>query len=522
MHPIIYNREGFITKLAILQQIYNNDKLACQKALNRDTIVVEQYGGFKKKYPQYQIKNEYVKLTRGFITNTLAPLDVHKIIDKNPLSTSTSTSTPTHTHTLQIQLYDNQTIILNHLIATYFNPTSRQQGRAGCVLNFRAGMGKTFIAGALIAHLNVPTLYVVQTDALQTQTTDELLFALTAKTHAKTTETKPSKRNKTPAVVEAYTRKHFLANVFAPVVVIIDKSLVILPPEHLARYDLIIYDEAHTMSSPQNNAFLWRAQFPYQLGLTGTPNDRTDKLDPLYHNLIGGVVSAEDIEGFSYENVKFDIHVEIIKYKGAPEHTQNLTHPATGKMFCSFMYKQFMADPARNGLIVRKAEEIYNWRSKTGQRHNLFIFLAERDSLTELKATLTTKFATDTIETPELINDAHATTNPVEAFMGGTTAEQLINVKTRARIVLATYDYAGTGISIDRMTAIIFATPRKAKMKQIIARILRRTGDLTIPRVVVDIVDWETGLKKQVYSRKEAYKFYDCNITTTTATTATN
>jgi hypothetical protein len=59
-----------------------------------------------------------------------------------------------------------------------------------------------------------------------------------------------------------------------------------------------------------------------------------------------------------------------------------------------------------------------------------------------------------------------------------------------------------------KMTAMMFLTPRKANMKQTIARILRRGSDLRIPRVLVDIVDKKTALKYQAGARAIAMTFY--------------
>ena len=58
------------------------------------------------------------------------------------------------------------------------------------------------------------------------------------------------------------------------------------------------------------------------------------------------------------------------------------------------------------------------------------------------------------------------------------------------------------------MTAMMFLTPRKANMKQILARMLRRGSDNRIPRICVDIVDNKTALRYQVGERRNAYSIY--------------
>jgi superfamily II DNA or RNA helicase len=78
-----------------------------------------------------------------------------------------------------------------------------------------------------------------------------------------------------------------------------------------------------------------------------------------------------------------------------------------------------------------------------------------------------------------------------------------------ARIIIATFSYCGTGISIIRMSAIILASPRYSNMKQIIGRILRRGSDTSIARDVIDIVDYRTCLAHQFRIRKNAYDYYN-------------
>lgn len=52
-------------------------------------------------------------------------------------------------------------------------------------------------------------------------------------------------------------------------------------------------------------------------------------------------------------------------------------------------------------------------------------------------------------------------------------------------------------------------------MCQILARILRRSGNLQIPRHIIDVVDIKTPVSKQLIKRMAAYRFYNMNIKTT-------
>jgi hypothetical protein len=88
---------------------------------------------------------------------------------------------------------------------------------------------------------------------------------------------------------------------------------------------------------------------------------------------------------------------------------------------------------------------------------------------------------------------------------GGASREQVARAR-RARIVLTTYGYSRRGVSIVEMTAIVLATPRRNGLNQILGRITRRGSDESILRLVVDIKDLGSPLKRQIADRVLVYK----------------
>ena len=102
------------------------------------------------------------------------------------------------------------------------------------------------------------------------------------------------------------------------------------------------------------------------------------------------------------------------------------------------------------------------------------------------------------------IDMAHA----ADMFVGGIKDDKITNIIDHTRVLFSTYGYAGTGISILKMTAELYLTPRKASMKQIVGRILRRGSDPAIPRIIVDIVDKKTSLRYQLGARRVAREHY--------------
>jgi hypothetical protein len=148
------------------------------------------------------------------------------------------------------------------------------------------------------------------------------------------------------------------------------------------------------------------------------------------------------------------------------------------------MIKQYLADPDRQELILAEVRRLLA-SAHTG----IFVFCLERDSLVVLRDML----AAENPFVPELSS----------VLVGGAkNASQAM----QARLILTTYGYSSTGISIQRMTAMILATPMRNGTEQVVKRIMRRGGDLAIRREVVDIIDSRTALSGQFYARRRVYE----------------
>jgi hypothetical protein len=107
-------------------------------------------------------------------------------------------------------------------------------------------------------------------------------------------------------------------------------------------------------------------------------------------------------------------------------------------------------------------------------------------------------------DTPQ--NNSKNTSNNIsniDILMGGVSASSELHIEKTAKIIIATYQYLGTGKSIAKMDSIIFALPRKAQMEQIAGRIFRLNGDSSIHREIYDIVDQNLSIKSQHYHRKK-------------------
>jgi len=374
-----------------------------------------------------------------------------------------------------------QEVIVNHLMRTVYTAERIAAGTATALINVRAGYGKTYIAAELISRIGARTLCITVKKPLQAQ----MITDLRAFLHCN---------------IQPMVGGNVAACESHDVTVVIINTALMQPPEFFAKYSLIIFDEVHEFCSPTRRNIFKMTNVATCLGMSATTDQRSDGFDIVAHKELAydGVIMAENIPGFAYDEIAFDGVIERWNYYGPPEFTKRLANETTEMMSVCLMNHQFAQDPARNALIVERIKELYDWRGPNGQMHCIYVFAETLDMLDcvwrELRmANLAVAF------------DATVKDEEVTKFVGGIKEGAIKKAAEEARILLSTYGYAGTGVSIARMTALIFATSRKAKMDQILGRILRRNGDPTIQRRIIDIVDMNTPMKSQFSARKLTY-----------------
>jgi hypothetical protein len=404
---------------------------------------------------------------------------------------------------LQLDLFQNQILCIERLMQIY-TPERIAAGSACAELVLRAGMGKTFVAAGLISRLAMRTLYIVPKDVLMKQACDDLRGCFDSLDRADAALR--------PLVVGPFGRlkkgdPRTQVEMQHVTVIVIDSAMR-QDAEFFAKYSFIICDEVHTLCSSERRKVFDKCHCAVMLGMTATPNQRADKMDPIVQKEFicarDGLIDAEKLPGFIHDDVNFATRVTIVRYLGPPKYTKTLKHEATDNVFCSYMHRQFLSDPYRLFIAVQAVRALYEWRGAMGQQHCIYIFCEELALLQILYRAFRDTFGDD-IAAPEIGNE-------VGNFVGGIKAEVVDDIKDNARVLLTTYGYGGTGVSILKMTAIVKLTPRRANMQQIDARILRRGGDESIERRIIDIQDYNTCLRGQLSSRMQSYEHYKMEI----------
>lgn len=368
-----------------------------------------------------------------------------------------------------IKLYPNQQVVHDYLMKNYFNDTAANSGNSGCILVMETGLGKSFLAAAAIATSRLKTLLVLMNTSQVQQWSDDVFKKYYP--HLK--------------VGYYYGKKKQDGDVVLAVI----NSLSKIPASYLKEFGFIIWDEIPEYMGETRRQVLWNTSMKYQLGLTATPDERLDGFDIVYKQHIGPLVFANKIDGFDVEDIEWKGTVTAIRYNGPPKYTQILTS-RTGEMNTSMMNSQFSNDPYRTKLIIYHAQRLYN------KGKQVYIFAQKREHLEFLEKKL--------LEVGIEFCDGNTLDN-VQTLMGGATDEDVVKAKQKSKIILTTYKYGSVGLSIVRMDGIIFATPRKNKMRQILGRILRRGSDPSIEREIIDIIDNATRMKHQFNSRKVVY-----------------
>lgn len=375
----------------------------------------------------------------------------------------------------------NQEIVYNEIMNNYYNKSSKFKG---LTLLLDAGQGKTFLAMSLIGTLKLRTLIVTHNTSIKDQTINALKQNFTGITIGELGGKKKIYGDVIVAIINTaamdnitFKNKEFKTS-----------------KDFYKTIDFIIFDESHEYCSKTRSKIFKNCNAMYSLGLSATPEERTDGLDKVHLWNIGPILDASKLEGYTEADIPFKGRVTCIKYSGPPDYTKHLMNEKLEMTSTTLMIDQLSKDMLRTKLIVKLALE----HSKTA---NLFIFADRRSYL-------------------ELINkemkkqhlDAHYLTSDIEykqletiRLVGGSTTEDMNFAEQKCSIILTTYQFLGTGKSIPKMTSILLATPRKSKSKQFIGRIFRLGSNYSIERQIIDIVDWKTSLKSQWYKRKEYY-----------------
>lgn len=393
-------------------------------------------------------------------------------------------------------LYPYQFKYLDNLFDTKF--VAPNWGRV--YIDVEPGKGKTTMALVLLARLRkVPALAVLPTKAIRDQWKKERDSTVPTMNYTELqsrTDVDNFQDVKDPELVTMTIS--LLRNLFTK-----DPSAF---RDFIARFRVVVFDEAHEMQAPVNFQVLLHSQVPYMIGLSGTTLERKDEMDRLVPLVLGAPFKlTEVVPPGDHDDTKFEGSVRELRFEGDPQHVRNVMNEGTGTVSAIGTIGQVIQDPAYARLVVREI------RALLREEHCVLVFAEHRDYLLVLHQA----FVAALEGAPDAALAQQIYAPELTVLRGGATEEDSEASKT-ARVVFTTYGYSRRGISLNQMTAMVLATPRRNGMAQILGRIMRNSSDAALRqkhRAVVDIRSMGTALSGQFYDRKNAYDILGWGIT---------
>lgn len=386
----------------------------------------------------------------------------------------------------------NQQVVFDAIFDYYFSSKYLKKAMGGVIIELDAGAGKTVLAILMLAKLKLRTLIIVHNQTILSQWKDEL-----------------AKFAPDVDVGLYYGKKKDLLN---DVIISVINSALKFP--NFDEFGVVIFDECHMYSSKEFSKIFQQCQSNYMIGLSATPEIKKESQNNLYKVIqwnIGPILKCAELEGYINSTEEFKAQVIRIMYYAKPEHSETLINEKLGIVSNSKMLNQLTTDPYRMKLIIHSIMEIMQYKQKlpNGTTHPtyLFVFADRRDYLSIIHQNLIGKI-TENVELEFLTDDNEF--KRVSTLLGGAKAEDVAHAKANSYIIFSTYKFMGTGYSIPRMNAILFATPFKTGSKQFAGRIFRTNKDNPemnkLERLIFDICDMNATLKSQYYLRKKYYQ----------------
>lgn len=377
----------------------------------------------------------------------------------------------------------HQEILEDLVFSKYFTGRNIKRG-VGCMIKLDTGLGKTHLGSSIMRTLGLRTCVIVPNVKLATQWNDRFTSMFpTLKVGIYRTG------KKIWGDVMIFVGKSVLSETYKFThrcggggVKKLKEEFIINSKDFWDKFGLTIFDEAHTYCTIKYRKVFMTASSRIILGLTATPE--YGKYEKLLNYYFGNILDGDSVGEVQDACVNFKkVYTPIFYSPPEGYGVVNIERCGETVFGWSETVSNILSDPYRFELICELTLDLYN------NGENIFIFTDRKEIFPFYKSRLK-EFGIKKIYT----------------LIAETKEREQQKMEKNARVVLGTYQACGTGLSIDHMTSMILASPRKQKFKQILGRILRIKSDITVPRTVYDIVD--EGLIYQYRTRKK--EFIDC------------
>ncbi len=333
-------------------------------------------------------------------------------------------------------------------------PQIKENG--GGLLSVPTGRGKTVLGLYLATQLKCRTLIVVHKEFLMNQWI-ERIKQYTDCSIGKIQQNKVDiNKDFVVGMLQSISMKDYDVDIFS-------------------KFDFVIYDECHHLSSRVFSQALLKINTPYTLGLSATPN-RADKTEKVFYWFLGDMMYKE--EATLAHKVKVEMHNYSIKHKNFRD-----VRGKNGKAIQPIIVTNLSEIEKRNAYIY---DTIYNLKEKAPSR-KILVLSGRKDQLETLNTMLKEVFDGD-----------------IGFYVGG-MKEKDLKISESKDILLATYEMVSEGLDIQALDTMVMATP-KAGINQTVGRILRKKPeDYENQPLIIDIVDQIPTMIFMGMARKKLY-----------------
>jgi superfamily II DNA or RNA helicase len=346
-------------------------------------------------------------------------------------------------------LRDYQKEIVNIVL-----PKIKKDG--GGLLSVPTGRGKTVLGLYLATQLKCRTLIIVHKEFLMNQW-NERIRQYTNCTIGKIQQNKVDiDKDIVIGMLQSISMKDYDVDIFS-------------------KFDFVIFDECHHLSSRVFSQALLKLNTPYTLGLSATPN-RSDKTEKVFYWFLGEMMYKEETP--LAHKVKVEVHNYTIKDRKFRDAIGK-----NGKSIQPIVISNLSTIDRRNAYIY---DQIYNLKEKDPSR-KLLILSGRIDQLKTLNEMLKVVFEGD-----------------IGFYIGG-MKEKDLKISESKDLILATYEMVSEGLDIQALDTMVMCTP-KGNINQIVGRILRKKPeDYENQPLIIDIIDHIPSMLILGFIRKRLY-----------------
>ena len=425
--------------------------------LSYKTLSLEQFSSDIKKDLTAEPMNNYIETKKDLSFPIFKQINENEILIPKYYDCHLSQIQTKKSKNIKIKFKGN---LRDYQELTVKNCFNLIKNKGGVILSLKTGQGKTVCAINLISKINKKCLIIVHKTFLLTQWIERILEF----TDLDLLDI---------GIIQG--KKLDIENKQVVIGMLQSLSLKDYPQEIFDKFDFVIVDECHHISSKSFSKALLKLRATYTLGLSATP-ERTDGLTYIFQYFLG-----HDIYKLEENKIK---HVQIkpLFYRNICEEEKHLFQIKkiyNGNLNLSAMLSNLTLSKERNKFILEQIP--------IDKNRNVLILSSRIEQLQYLCNQFKKMY-------PHIKSDLYI----------GKMKNVALKKAEKAQIIFATYQMVSEAFDLPKLNCLVFATPQ-SNVEQSCGRILRKVSEITKP-LIIDICDLDIPVFIGQYKKRK--KFY--------------